>query len=271
MATLQIEFNCLCLFVRDETNHVVHVLMPSTLEHVGDAVDSGRSHDEYGHMHEPHYVRLYHSKTGNEGIPLEGWSLVLGGERGSADTGSLDRTQPGEVIDLTAVTGNRDGQYGRKVKQGLVTGANPAVAARVTLRAGRAVHAPKEVAWNIKCRDFDMAYQVVWQIDDFDGTLAWEPANARKVPLDSLAGLDSDEPLYGEEKRGYRLQVFHTTEDGLPPHHENGQLEPDLVKEHFRIYYETLLDIPHPNECELPQPPVEIGKVHCGTAQVLLE
>ncbi|MBV9110209.1 MAG: hypothetical protein JO306_12435, partial [Gemmatimonadetes bacterium] len=47
MATVEIEFNCLCLFAADAPG-AVHVLMPKT----GD----GHVH---GHAMDPHVVRLY--------------------------------------------------------------------------------------------------------------------------------------------------------------------------------------------------------------------
>ncbi len=287
MATLQIEFNCLCMFVpdeRDPSHRVVHVLMPDTTkhfrgehgaeQHAGHGGPRAQGEDlGCGDVPEPHVVRLYHSALAdpNQGIPMEGWTLVLGGASNSAETGSLAHTSPGMVVDLTYVTSDAQGSNGRKVPRLLVDGKHEKVISRVSLYGGQAVEAPEQIEWKIKkVGKFKMAYQVVWQIDDVSETLEWLSVNTGDPPLKSLKGLPVEQLEGGKE--GYLLKIFHTLPCALPPCDQgDGTMKPAIVKEHFRHFYVDLLDY-KPGDDELPSPPHGIiGKVHCGTAQAQLE
>lgn len=227
MATLQIVFNCLCLYVRDEPGKTVHVVMPAT-----------RGHDPR-HLH---LARLQHpSFPEPEGKrPLEGWGLTLGSasQPASAQTDTLAPRQNDEILDLTAATADAATPGGRKVKQEMVTGFHRAVAARVTLRSGKVMGRGSETLWDFNGRRVRMATRVIWEmeIDDVHAPLSWQPIGASgQPPLDSLAALGGgDEPLLDEHeqetgRRGYRLQVIHATPRSVAPRRGDRPL-PDVLR-----------------------------------------
>ncbi|HEX6373093.1 MAG TPA: hypothetical protein VF006_29490 [Longimicrobium sp.] len=268
MATLQLEFNCLCLFVRDEKNDVVHVLMPST-NHPG---------------MEPHVVRMFHSSftAHPKGRSMEGLEWVLGPEKGSADFLSLRKNDDGEIVDVTRASGDSSGHNGKKADKKLVTSAHHHVLTRVTLRGGRVFDRFAKADWELKGNIVRMAHQVVWEIDDVPDTLTWHPLNKPDdIPLTSLKELGPEEPLPAPDgtpspKMGHRLRIFHTTKEGLPPNDENGALDEVAVRKHFRHFYDL---IGHPvgdDDDALPKKPVvrkrfDIKTFNCGTGQALLD
>ncbi|MBA3969781.1 MAG: hypothetical protein H0X52_06740 [Gemmatimonadetes bacterium] len=259
MATLEVDINCLCLFVRDEAARTVHVLMPNTSNHHHHEAD----HEE---AFPQHVVRMLHDSFSEEkGRPMEGWALVLGTEPGSADTmlapsGSGGSTA--EVADLTTITG------GESVERRLVENSmNPEVASRITLHAGKVTKLDAEALWKLKGRSVFMAHQVVWRAENVPEELTWISLGAtQSSPLRSLKELPP------EANGSYRLSVYHVTPDDLPPTGV-GTLEPEQVKQHFRIFY-NLLGIPNPGEDLLPQmegPFIKSFRVNCGAAQARLE
>ena len=242
MPLLEIDFECLCLFAHDETNGDVHVLMPSTTHH------------------EKHVVRMFHrSFTGpgeqQYGRDMEGWALVLGEPSATADTSLRPATHPPdgpELPDLQQIAG-------AAVERSLLQdAADPRVAARVTLHSGRVTDLRAEARWEIGGRTILLAHKLRWEIVGVPHQLDWRrlsaPADA-PVPLETLMGLATE-----EEHLGYRLRIRHVTENAL----ESGALlRPEVMKQHFRAFYEMLGITPTPDM--LPAfigPPAE--GVNCG-------
>ncbi|HYH82132.1 MAG TPA: hypothetical protein VEX86_20155 [Longimicrobium sp.] len=233
MATLQIEFNCLCMFVRDRASRVVHVLMPST-HHAPDHADH-------------HVVRLIHPSFGAEpqGRSMIGWALALGPAQGAADVSLRPAGGNGAIADLSAAAGSA-------VERGLVERPDARIASRVTLRAGRIVQARAERTWMLDGREVSMAHRVVWEMENVSETepLPWRSLGAAgPPPLGALNELAPEASLAGE--RVYRLRVFHTTPGALPPNDRRGTLDPATLARHFAHYY-TLVGIPHPASHLLP-------------------
>lgn len=246
MATLQIVFHCLCLYVRDEENRIVHVLMPATKGH-----------------HAEHFARMkHHSFDGADNSrSLAGWALTLGPAAGSAQLDTLRPQQEREILDLTAVTG------GRTVRKELVTGRNDAVTARITLGAGGVAHTVAETFWRFDNRLVEMVMQVVWEmeIDDVEAPLEWVSIGAEgDPPLVSLSALGQEglENVRGQPDRrmGYRLDVYHATLTNPKPHE---------MEHHYRAFYEQLLDH-DPTPEQLPRNRQEGPKVQCGSGQARL-
>jgi hypothetical protein len=262
MATLQLEFNCLCLFVRDETNNVVHVLMPRT-DHPG---------------MERHVVRLYHPTfpPAPIGKSMEGLEWVLGPTTGSADFSRFAKTTEGEIVDVTVISGDASGHNGKKAPKDLVETAHHHVLTRVTLRAGKVCSRTAAARWAFKGIKVYMAHRVVWEIDDVPDILTWNSLNhADPIPLVSLADLGPETILpvcdqISGTKMGHRLEIYHTTPEGLPPDNE-GQLDETAVRRHFRHYYELIGHSPIKDE-ELPYSvEVPLRTFNCGVGQALLD
>jgi hypothetical protein len=258
MATLQLEFNCLCLFVRDEANDVVHVLMPRT-DHPG---------------MDRHVVRVYHPELPPppDGKSMEGLEWVLGPAKGSANLLSLATNDTGELVDVTVASGDANAQNGKKVDKDLVTTVHDKVLTRVVLRAGTLVDRRSPVRWKLKGRRFKMVDRVVWEIDDVDDSLTWNKLkNSDPFPLTSLAELGPPQPLPGPgHKTGYQLRIFHTTEEGLPPDGDVGVLDELAIQQHFRHFYDLLNYNPSPDQ--LPRDPEVpfLRTFNCGVGQALL-
>jgi hypothetical protein len=119
-----------------------------------------------------------------------------------------------------------------------------------------------------------MAHRVVWEIDDVPDRLVWRPLkNPDRYPLLALSELGAEQPLPGRNgafgaKTGYRLRIFHTTEDGLPPNDEDGVLDECAVRQHFRHYYGLLRH--RPKSAQLPHTPDRVKTFNCGVGQALL-
>lgn len=245
MARLEIEFHCLCLFVRDEVNSIVHVLMPKT-------------------HHDPHVVMLYHHSLPTGKQRIHGLELVLPGT-GPADLCTLAPNERGAIVDLTEVT-NR-GSGGRKAPGDRVSTKHPKVITRVTLKSGKVVDRDHQAEWLFRDKLIRMAYKVVWEISGVPDTLEWNYLNnPDKVPFHSLSELKPDGMI--ENESFYRFQIFHTTPDRLPPDDTGPGMDPVLVKRHFTHLYD-LLDH-HPLDDELPAHPI-VGKFNCGAGQAVLE
>ncbi|HEX9939327.1 MAG TPA: hypothetical protein VGB15_19445 [Longimicrobium sp.] len=234
MATLQIEFNCLCMFVRDRAAKAVHVLMPST-EHAG-------------HHADRHLVRLVHPSFGQEpqGRSLLGWALSLGPTEGTADLTLQPARGNGAIANLSAATGIG-------VDRALVDGPHERIASRVTLRAGRIVRADAERRWLLDGRELSMAHRVVWEMENVSETepLPWQSLGAAgAAPLRALRDV-APEPGRTADERLYRLRVFHTTPGSLPPNDRAGTLRPEEMARHYAMFY-TLLGISSPAAHLLP-------------------
>jgi hypothetical protein len=236
MATLEIDLNCMCLFVRDphmgEHTGSVHVLMPKTT-----------SEDHQGQ----HVVRLFHRSfyRNPKGRPMEGWALELGAG-GSADTRLAppsDLSEGGTIVDMTTIAG-------AKVDRRLLDDKTK-VLSRVTFHGGKVLRVGAEkTKWTLKGTDYVMAHQVVWRIDNVADTLNWKHIDSDTKadrPLVSLATLPPDD-IVGEVKL-YRLSIHHVTADALPPHVSS--LSNSAIQSHFREFFK-LLD-PTPTKDHLPK------------------
>ena len=84
MATLQIEFNCLCLFVCDTTSNVVHVLMPDTRNHNHAGHDTEARSDSAAATGESQ-AGVRSAGESEAGEPSAAWRS--GGEDASKDAG----------------------------------------------------------------------------------------------------------------------------------------------------------------------------------------
>ncbi|HEV7588509.1 MAG TPA: hypothetical protein VGO40_10375, partial [Longimicrobium sp.] len=197
MATLELQINCLCLFVPDKAAKVVHILMPGTNGHNGHA------------GHEKHVVRmLHHSFEGTEklmGRGMEGWALILGADHASADTTLVPPAgtpQGGVLPNLSKITG--------KTVHPALLGRTPGdlVAARITLRSGGVVRLASEATWVIDGREYALAHQVTWKMEA-DNLLKWEGLNGKAdgdpKPLEKLEELEPEDDLR------YKLRIFHVT------------------------------------------------------------
>jgi hypothetical protein len=259
MATLELQFNCLCLFVPDAEERVVHVLMPGTNGHEGH-----EGHD--GHAgHHKHVVRmLHHGFEGGEklkGRDMEGWALTIGRENAPADAWTdllppRDAVSDGELPDLSKITGKpvHPALLGKKP--------NSKVAARITLRSGRVTRITSEAKWKIDRDEFALAHQVTWEMDA-RSVLSWEGLNGKPdgdpKPLEKLEDLEPEDDL------GYKLRIFHVTEDALPP--RGGMLHPAEMRAHFGAFY-PLVGEDFPKDALLPRMISRSSvEVNCGAAK----
>lgn len=280
MAGLEIEFNCMCLFVPDEDAGTVHVLMPATDHHPHHGGNDHQDGHAQGSAIPKHVVKMLHpSFTGQKkGRPMEGWALALGAQPGSATTriAPPDPSQNGaKVVDLTDLTGGR--RIERRLVEDVVT---PEVASRVTLHAGKVTSVDAEAIWRFKGQNILMAHQVTWKIEELPEDLRWIRLGAGGNP--PLASLSELAP---ESDGSFRLRIFHVTEDALPPTGV-GALNPVQVGRHFGVFY-RLLGITDPGEDLLPQivsppsggvnpasktmkPPFDGFTVNCGAARASL-
>lgn len=234
MATLELVFNCLNLFVTDEENGTVHVLMPTSTGH--------------GNKHR-HVVRIFHAGLKGDqkkhGLSMEGWALILGGTPGTAETDLEPAVAPflkEELVDLTRVTG------GKTVDKALLADApHPLVAARVTLRGGRLTQLKAEHEWEVDGQRYRMAHNVTWQIMGIPHELTWvdlaPPSD--DPPIKSLKEL----PLGTDG--AYHMSIHHVTPVSIPPG-QGGGLDPADMAHHFSMFY-PLVGVNKPDENLLPK------------------
>jgi hypothetical protein len=266
MATLELQFNCLCLFVPDPYNHAVHVLMPATNGQAGhDDHAAQPGHAGHAGSHK-HVVRmLHHGFDGDErlkGRSMDGWALTLG----SADeplnsdlVAPAGAPRPAALPNLSDITGN-------PVRRALL-GPNPGprVAARITLYSGKVSRMASEARWEIDGKGFPIAHQVTWKLEVDPGTeLTWERLNGgaqadARPPLAKLKDLEPEDDL------GYKLRIFHVTEKALPP--RGGTLKPSEMRAHYSTFY-PLVGEDYPPDKLLPRiTEKHIDRVNCGSGQ----
>lgn len=221
MPSLEISINCLCVLVPNPRQGIVHVLMPPT-----------EGHDE-------HVVRAIHDNSVAEGISIEGWALTLGGRPTPVETSLAPHHVPAKgetLVDLSDIAGLVDPAL-------IKDDAFPHVAARIDLRAGYMQRLHSEARWKLKGRGkVAMAHRVDWKIDDIsDADLEWKDmAGGRTAPpFANLAALGGGNAL--------RLDVYHVTEDALPPR-ATGTLSPQAVQMHFMAFYDMFGHVPATNE-----------------------
>lgn len=259
MASLELQFNCLCLFVPDPENRVVHVLMPATNGHPG-------------HEHHEHVVRMLHkSFPGDEkqlGRGMEGWALTLGPEEATADT-SLRLPpaafQGGELPDLSEVTEEVTGIKKMVDRELLGLNPGPYVAARITLRSGGVSRMASEATWRLGDRDYALAHQVTWRMSDVSHQPTWERLNGQPGVAPPPSPLPTLNDLEPEDDFGIKLRIFHVTPEALPP--KVGTLSPEVMQAHYRAHY-VLLDENDPEPEQLPRiKGSHIEQVNCGAGQ----
>lgn len=252
MATVEIEFHCLCLFVRDEENDVVHVVMPKT------------------HPPHEHLVMLYHASF-PQGRRMHGLELVLSGDK-PAMLETLENTgAPTTIVDLTQVTNH--GKGGRKLKADRVNTKHRDVLTRVKLYSGKVTARDHEAQWIFRGVTINMAYKVVWQISGVPNVLIWNQLDdSDVVPIHSLSDIPDDGTAGGSTaaEKLYKFRIFHTMPEFLPPNDAgDGDLDEDAVRAHFKHFYDIMDHTPRDEE--LPRLPPRLARVHCGTGQVLLQ
>ena len=260
MATLQIEFNCLCLFVPDEETDTVHVLMPATKNHADDAEVNGAAGDGHEHGHDgakpaanaddevpagakkhapPHAVRLQHPSFANEDqglLPIEGWALELGPAGGKADLAKLQAEK--QIADLTALTAE-NGAPGKMVDRALLNQPGGAVLSRVTLRGGRLHSVDSKAVFSLGGQLTQLAHKVVWEMEGV-ARLEWRRLGGDGVsvqPIDQLGPPTQTLNPESDKRQGYLLKVWHVTEDSLPPN-ELAKVPPEELQHHFRAFYD---------------------------------
>lgn len=262
MPKLTLVINCLCLFVRDEQEKTVHVLMPATGHTGHDGHDGGG-----GHQHPEHLVQVLHrsfdkGQEKDKGRSMKGWALVLGEGDASADTTLEPPVLPplgDEVVNLTNL-------IDKEIERRLVADQhNPEVAARITLRSGRVTRVVAEAEWELKNRSIFLAHQVTWEMLGVPHDLTWiklDP-NAGDPPLKSLKELEPEDNL------GYRIEIHHVTNEGLPPT-SGGPLKPEEMAEHFRAFY-SLFGMGQVDDSLLPKLKSQgVKGVNCGTSSAML-
>ncbi len=257
MATLELQFNCLCLFVPDPVRKAVHVLMPAT---------NGQSgHEGHGDDHK-HVVRMLHHSFEEEerrkGRDMEGWALSLGAKNDRWDpVEALAPVDPEKAAlpDLSAIDDRL------RVDPSLL-GPDPGsrVAARITLYSGKAHRMAAEARWKIGETELPLAHQVTWKLEvDPRAGLTWERLKDRadaRPPLETLKDLEPE-----DDHLGYKLRIFHVTEKALPP--RGGTLKPREMREHYRAFY-PLLGEHYPPDRLLPRLiEKHIDRVNCGSGQ----
>jgi hypothetical protein len=259
MATLQIEFNCMCVLVPDPhpgsegAVGTVHVLMPST-EHPLSGCNHGGP--------ERHVVRMFHPSfqpAHPKGLSMEGWALELGPQEAIAETtlqpAELD-PDDAEVVNLSALTNDR------MLPRRLIEGNDPPeVNARISLRSGRLARIESEAKWEFQGHPVEMAFRTVWTMEglDPDEPLRWQSMGATaRPPIMRLSDLGPGP--------NHRIEIYHVPDRALPPDpNDEGRLLPSQVKDHFRALY-VLFGISNPGEHMLPQPLSAIGTAHCGSS-----
>lgn len=264
LAKLQIDFNCMCVFVPEERSTGVgtmHVLMPDTSGHTHRA-GHGHGAEAASQGSEPHVVRMYHRNVNSAGgVDIEGWALELGQQMADTTLRPLSPDPDGaDIVDLSDLT--RRG-VPRDV---LAPSPFPPLAARVSLGLGCTLTARAEARWRVAGRIIRMAHRLVWHIDGLlpDAELNWV----------GLGGKTGDPPLRSLSEVGpdcddvYRLSIYHVPRRTLPPDpYGVGKLDPDEVREHFRALY-RLVGVTDPGPDLLPQPDGGSGgRVNCGIAK----
>lgn len=234
MATLIVDLHCMCLFVPDKDTNSVHVLMPA-MHGPGHAHHTGA-----GQVPEKHVARMLHrSFLGQQqGISMEGWSLVLDGPGASLQLNPSPLLGAG-LPDLTDITG--------KVVPGtLVSSPDPAVISRVTFRGGAAIERYSDTfRWDIGgSTNRFLANRVTWVIPNVPDQLQWTSLGATGNP--PIAALSQLDPEAGDL---YRISIHHETERTLPG--GPGPLLDDTeMRQHFAAFYGLLGITPLPDEAD---------------------
>jgi len=213
MATLILEFHCMCLWVPNETAGSVHVLMPDT-RHSG---------------HDPHEVRI--RQGAGEGLLMEGLELVLrGNQRANTSLVPSRVTQPvGELPDLSKLPGSN------LVDPDLLTTKHPAnVVSRVTLLSGGVFEIlARGTLWHLGGKDRVLSHQVTWIIGGLE-KLEWQELNGSGATAPVQLSDLTPEP---GTKDVFRVEIHHVLKGTLT---HPGNLSPEEVRHHFAAFYGPL-------------------------------
>lgn len=216
---LKIVFSGLCLFVPDERQRIMHVLLPDSA-----------GHEEHGVK--PHFARLYYDKghrsaggtlTGRlQDRKLKDRALIVPKDAPDAETRLVE-----QIVDLGPVAGKPidPEQVRKKPKK---------VSARVTLRSGSITACAPGTYWEFNGRPVCMTNMVDWTV----------PIPGDSIVLD-LEGINSgtDGKLEELHKIGDEivLLVYNAAEDDQPG---GTQVEPRFPGKrhearHFTVYYDV--------------------------------
>jgi hypothetical protein len=265
MASLEINFQCMCLFVPvprapRSRRGTVHVLMPTTCCRAG------------GADIEEHVVKLIHDDTADpKGVSLAGHKLELGAEPGSANLSlkprvrTQEKRQP-EIVNLTRLTRLR-------VPQALLSDGAGKVNARVVLRGGYLKKLAAEKVWQFGTRDVFMAHRMTWRIDGISkDQVNWTGPDGKTVagPVDILGLTPVGGAAEREDKdRVIRFGIYHQPDRVLEVP-RSPKLDPREVTEHFRAFY-AMFGVRNADAFPLPRiedaPPGML--VDCGGALAL--
>jgi hypothetical protein len=254
MPTLEIDLNCMCLFVPDPNQPdagtgTVHVLMPCT-HHAGAG--------------DPHVVQMDYMDTrgAHRTVRLEGWGLELGNK--DMPNARLSLALPGEspstrIVDITEQTRGADHPDGRRVPRSMLTGRDHSVIARISFHGGMLMDIDSQWPdWMLGGSRIRMAHRLTWRMQVDDRALAWTPLNGPgEPPLPSLAEVKS----VGDAQI-QRLHVHHVAEKAFDP--ETGmplsrELNEDDIRDHFRMFYMLLGE--EPTEAQLPTLPPDVKEL----------
>ena len=239
MATLEIDFNCMCLIVPDPKEPgadtgTVHVLMPCT--HHGDAANL-------------HVAQMdYRDAQGNERVVrLEGWGLELGDPQNPTAQVELrlpDGSQETHIVDITERTRSAQHPNGRHVPRTMLARKHPNVVARISLHGGVIKTTYSEwPEWVLGGSKVTMASKLVWRMEVDNGQMAWTSFNGTgQPPLGSLGQVKPE-----DSDQVYKLHVHHVAtkaiddQTGLPRPHA---LDADDIRNHFGMFYKLLGEDP---------------------------
>jgi len=263
MANLEIDFQCMCLFVPQPaspqgSSGTMHVLMPIT---------NGCCHAPGADVPE-HVVKLIHGDLQEpRGVSLAGWRLQLGSGRGAADVSLEPRFRPkkkrkAQIVDLTRFTTLR-------VPPALLSDGKGKINAHVALHLGHLEKLNAEAVWDIGGEEVFMAYRMTWRIEGIsEREVKWTGPNGEtRGPVDILKLAPA-----GNGDKTIRFGIHHQPERVLDTP-RRPRLDPEEVRDHFRAFY-GMFDVQRPDG--LPVPKIKFPKslpgdlVHCGGARASL-
>ena len=237
MATLIVDFHCMCLFVPDGDR--VHVLLPAMH---GDGGETGdvicRAEDATATSHR-HLARVRNPKFPDRklGKPIDNLILKLGNGTGAnTDLNGNPERQP-RLPNLTEVSNEF-------VPQALVTGPLAEdLTARFTLGSGAVLSRHSDPhSWNWAGNtDIQLANTVTWIVPDSPDALDWEWGANNERPIQSLS-----RDLTPLTEDVYRISIHHETKQTLC----GGEIDIAAMQHHFAQFYRLLgMQPPTPAEC----------------------
>lgn len=257
MATLEVNLNCMCLFVPDpqpgSTTGAVHVLMPCTHRYA---------------RADLHVVRMdYVDAQGQRVVAeLEGWALELGDRaapRASVQLALPDGGRADQIPNLTHLTRDTADPIGRRVPRSMIEGRHHEVISRISFYDG-AISAIESQwpQWLLNDTQVALAHLVTWRLQVSDPQIVWKrlDGSSQPAPLPSLGAIRPDDvggvPVH-------RVNVHHIAKKALEDGNGNDNtfpfpnaLDEADIRSHFRMFYLLLGE--EPADAQLPQIPPEI-------------